>query len=86
MSAITHDLEKINHYKKQYGLDNHNSPKAVARALNLHYNTLTKARIDGLLMGREAPKHIKFGHTVIYRIEDLIDWLEMLDADCQEGM
>ncbi len=45
-----------------------------------------KSRMNGYLLGVPAPKHIKFGKSVRYRLSDIQDWLEALDQNGKEGM
>lgn len=37
--------------------------------------TARKARTTGLLLGKPAPRFVKHGRTVRYRLKDVFDWL-----------
>lgn len=39
-------------------------------------STARKSRITGTLQGREAPRFIKRGRSVYYRLSDCLAWLE----------
>ncbi len=43
----------------------------TARVLNLSQSTLAKLRVTG-----KGPAYCKLGRRVVYRPEDLMDWLE----------
>ncbi|MEQ3638646.1 MAG: hypothetical protein ABNH03_02725 [Alteromonas sp.] len=45
-----------------------------------------KSRMTGYILGVPAPRHIKFGKSVRYRLADIQDWLEGLDQNGKEGM
>lgn len=79
-------LEKIEYYQKLYQLAPRNSSKQTAFALHIDDCTLRKSRLSGYLLGVPAPRHIKIGHTIQYRIEDIIDWIECVEANQVEGM
>lgn len=38
-----------------------------------------KSRCTGILLGRPAPRFIKRGRTVRYRLKDILDWLAEAD-------
>jgi len=42
--------------------------------------TARKTRITGTLLGRPAPRFIKRGRAVRYRLKDVLDWLANGDA------
>lgn len=42
--------------------------------------TARKARTTGTLLGRSAPRFVKRGRTVRYRLKDILDWLEVGDT------
>ena len=42
--------------------------------------TARKARTTGSLLGRPAPRFVKRGRTVRYRLKDVLDWLADGDA------
>jgi hypothetical protein len=79
-------LDKIEYYQKLYQLQHRNSSKQAAFALHVDDCTLRKSRSKGYLLGVEAPRHIKIGNTVQYRIEDIIDWIEAVELENAEGM
>ncbi|WP_431023307.1 hypothetical protein [Halomonas sp. H5] len=37
--------------------------------------TARKARVTGTLLGRPAPRFVKRGRSVRYRLKDVLDWL-----------
>lgn len=39
-------------------------------------STGRKARSTGTLLGREAPKYVKTGHRVRYKLSDVLEWLD----------
>ena len=39
-------------------------------------STGRKSRVTGTLLGRPAPRFIKRGRAVRYRLKDVLDWLE----------
>lgn len=39
-------------------------------------STARKARVSGVLLGRPAPRFVKHGRTVRYRLSDVLAWLE----------
>lgn len=79
-------FDKIEYYKKLYQLNHRNTSKQTAYGLQLSDCTLRKSRLTGYLLGVQAPRHIKIGNSVQYRIEDIIDWIEMVELDQAEGM
>lgn len=78
--------EKIEYYQKRYELSHRNSSKQTAFAIGIDDTTLRKSRATGYLLGVPAPRHLKIGYTIQYRIEDIIDWIETVEADQAEGM
>src|SRR5690606_10469856 len=38
-------------------------------------STARKSRCTGILLGRPAPRYVKRGRTVSYRLRDALDWL-----------
>ncbi|MDR5899976.1 hypothetical protein QC823_13370 [Halomonas vilamensis] len=42
--------------------------------------TARKARTTGSLLGRPAPRFVKRGRNVRYRLKDVLDWLADADA------
>lgn len=42
--------------------------------------TARKARVTGTLLGRPAPRYVKHGRSVRYRLKDVLDWLEGGDS------
>lgn len=42
--------------------------------------TARKARTTGSLLGRPAPRFVKRGRAVRYRLKDVLDWLADADA------
>lgn len=42
--------------------------------------TARKARTTGSLLGRPAPRFIKRGRAVRYRLKDILDWLEAAES------
>lgn len=51
--------------------------KAVFPGLiNAQPTTARKSRTTGILLGRPAPRFVKHGRTVRYRLKDVLDWLE----------
>ena len=49
-------------------------------------STWRKSRMTGYILGVPAPRHIKFGKSVRYRLADIQEWLETLDQNGKEGM
>ncbi|MGP9663361.1 hypothetical protein ACT3TY_01855 [Halomonas sp. AOP22-C1-8] len=37
--------------------------------------TARKSRVTGTLLGRPAPRYVKRGRSVRYRLKDVLDWL-----------
>ena len=79
-------FDKIDYYKRLLGLTALNSSKQTAYALGVDDTTLRKSRRTGYLLGVEAPEHEKRGHSVQYRIEAIIDYVEYSSNKCVEGM
>ncbi|GAA0576065.1 hypothetical protein ACFQH5_15165 [Halomonas salifodinae] len=51
--------------------------KAVFPSLiNAQPSTARKSRTTGTLLGRPAPRFVKHGRTVRYRLKDVLEWLE----------
>jgi hypothetical protein len=51
--------------------------KAVFPGLiNAQPGTARKSRTTGILLGRPAPRFVKHGRTVRYRLKDVLEWLE----------
>ncbi|MBR2514431.1 MAG: hypothetical protein IKE45_10510 [Halomonas sp.] len=51
--------------------------KAVFPGLiNAQPSTARKSRTTGILLGRPAPRFVKHGRTVRYRLKDVLEWLE----------
>lgn len=51
--------------------------KAVFPGLiNAQPATARKSRTTGILLGRPAPRFVKHGRTVRYRLKDVLEWLE----------
>lgn len=51
--------------------------KAVFPCLiNAQPSTARKSRTTGILLGRPAPRFVKHGRTVRYRLKDVLEWLE----------
>ncbi|BCB70094.1 hypothetical protein HME01_00730 [Vreelandella aquamarina] len=42
--------------------------------------TARKSRITGLLLGRPAPKFVRRGRSIRYRLADVLEWLRDGDA------
>ncbi len=49
--------------------------KELAEMLSVSYQSLRTSRTTGLLLGVEAPKHLKMGQTVRYELETVEAWL-----------
>lgn len=49
--------------------------KELAEMLSVSYQALRTSRTTGLLLGVEAPKHLKMGQTVRYELETVEAWL-----------
>lgn len=43
--------------------------------INVEPSTARKSRVTGRLQGREAPKHIRRGRSVLYKLSDIFEWL-----------
>ena len=43
--------------------------------LSVSYQSLRTSRVTGILLGVEAPKHLKMGQTVRYELETVEAWL-----------
>jgi hypothetical protein len=89
MIEQTHEINQerlnlIHRYQRTYKLKPRNSSLEAAYVFGCADNTLRKARNSGYLFGVEAPKYIKIGRTVQYRLEDIVDWLEMYSFDNSE--
>ncbi len=67
----------LKHYQDTYGIKPLNCSKETAKILDCSDDTIRKARSTGFLFGVTAPRHIKIGYTVKYRLEDLVEWLEV---------
>lgn len=42
--------------------------------------TARKSRSTGILLGRPAPKYVRRGRSVRYRLSDVLQWLEDVEA------
>jgi hypothetical protein len=60
--------------------------KDAAQFIDVSDETLRRSRCTGYLLGAPAPKHIKFGRTVKYRLTDLTDWVNAIDEHGVEGL
>jgi|TARA_R110001599_G_scaffold340228_1_gene560370 predicted DNA-binding transcriptional regulator AlpA len=49
--------------------------KELAEMLSVSYQSLRTSRVTGILLGVEAPKHLKMGQTVRYELETVEAWL-----------
>jgi|GEM_PF-1558129 len=79
-------FEKIDYYQTLYRLKHRVSSKELAFALCISDDALRKSRSTGYLLGIKAPRHIKLGRLVQYRIEDVIRWIEVSELENTEGM
>ncbi|MDO6691801.1 DNA-binding protein [Aliiglaciecola sp. 3_MG-2023] len=60
--------------------------KEAAKFIDVSDETLRRSRCTGYLLGAPAPKHIKFGRAVKYRLTDLTDWVNAVDENGVEGL
>ena len=60
--------------------------KEASHYLDISDDALRRSRSTGYLLGAPAPKHIKFGRTVKYRLTDLTDWVNAIDEHGVEGL
>lgn len=44
--------------------------------INAQPTTARKSRTTGMLLGRPAPRYVKRGRSVFYRLKEVIEWLE----------
>lgn len=44
--------------------------------INAQPSTARKSRTTGMLLGRPAPRYVKRGRSVFYRLKEVIEWLE----------
>lgn len=54
------------------------STREAAEFLSCSHHTLNQSRCTGTLLGVESPKHLKIGHAVRYKEEDLHEWINGL--------
>tara|TARA_R110002020_G_scaffold46027_4_gene131244 strand:+ start:1789 stop:2046 length:258 start_codon:yes stop_codon:yes gene_type:complete len=54
--------------------------KSKEAAIHISYSddSLRRSRVTGRLGGMAAPKHVKIGRTVRYRVSDLSEWVKNL--------
>lgn len=52
------------------------STRDAAQYLGCSWHTLNQSRTTGTLLRVKAPQHIKIGHSVKYKAEDLREWVE----------
>jgi len=49
--------------------------KELAEKLSVSAQFIAESRVSGILMGIEAPKHLKMGRTVRYEESTIEEWL-----------
>ena len=54
--------------------------KQAAPIAGVQPNTLKNSRHTGKLAGVDAPRYIKMGRSVRYRLEDLQEWLDQFEV------
>jgi len=54
--------------------------KGAAEYLELSDATLRKSRSTGTLLGKEAPKHTKYGGRIRYHLDDLAEFKGSFDS------
>lgn len=60
--------------------------KQAAPFLGYKAETLKNSRHTGRLAGVDAPRYIKMGRSVRYRLEDLLEWREQFEVrTCTRG-
>lgn len=54
--------------------------KEAATILSVAPQTLRHSRCTGYLLGIPAPKHIKFGKSVRYKVSEIESWVKGLEG------
>ena len=57
------------------------STKQLASLLSVAPGLVYKSRMTGVLMGVDAPKHLKMGQTVRYELETVEAWIEQFKQE-----
>lgn len=65
------------HYREGFAPALIELPEAVVfpHLIAAQPSTARKARVTGVLLGRPAPRFVKRGRSVRYRLSDVLDWL-----------